>query len=496
MLPPVTNEHSLLSSYHILISSSNKYRTNTILILFVQPACTVGREVILSKKEETSKFQSIKATARSTVFFFFGMRLSGVLFGSLLFRPHIHRNPCVVCSSAVVKGCDMRENRPHTPTLMSSTDATPSEAFSGGNSLREYGKPKITVSAVTHTADKSSTKNKGRSMGGTIIERRRDALIQWLKAEWDVGAGPQNVTQSDEYLQRCWKAFCDPSHSLTDSEMEGAVELLDRQCEVQFDDDTSAPNVEPIHQRTQDSFSSEEPDVLETENDAFLRFLRENQSHILDEDQQLRFQRTLLDFREMAEGMKLRFFLCCGTALAAHREGYFIPHDSDIDVGVFYEDLQQSGDAQKAVINILSNIALDGRFVVFDVCGTVEKGLEVRMLHVKTRVAVDLNVYYPPLPEDDGLVSEFGAFVWTATYYEASGTRRHGMYRYRHAPFVAALHRVSFCDCIASSADCGGFLVPPQSYLEECYGHDWRTPRKFTYAEGLSDGSFKNIIDE
>jgi len=48
----------------------------------------------------------------------------------------------------------------------------------------------------------------------------------------------------------------------------------------------------------------------------------------------------LLTLAKVLDWVDLPFFLIQGTALGAHREGRFIPHDKDIDVGCLQEHLQ------------------------------------------------------------------------------------------------------------------------------------------------------------
>lgn len=236
-------------------------------------------------------------------------------------------------------------------------------------------------------------------------------------------------------------------------------------------------------------------------------------------------------------------FLACGTALGMVRDRQFIAHDKDIDVGLFYDDLcrlSPHGDGQEAVLRFLAVLA-DGStpaaqsFFCFDVCGEITKGLELRLIHRSTGTLLDVNLYYPPLPSDSpsvsGTVKRTGAgnendreepsFVWTATHLEESGKRKHGMYRYRHAPFATALQAVLLRGSLfVGDATEGGrdrivdaplsalqrestllqrelrVLVPPISYLEEYFGSDWRTPRQYSYEEAVRDGLYRNIIEE
>tara|TARA_R110000824_G_scaffold170181_5_gene347479 strand:+ start:5395 stop:6018 length:624 start_codon:yes stop_codon:yes gene_type:complete len=49
-------------------------------------------------------------------------------------------------------------------------------------------------------------------------------------------------------------------------------------------------------------------------------------------------KRNLLDVKEVLEDTGLKFWLTNGTALAAHREGDWIPWDDDVDLDVMMED--------------------------------------------------------------------------------------------------------------------------------------------------------------
>ncbi|ESL09450.1 hypothetical protein TRSC58_02827 [Trypanosoma rangeli SC58] len=409
--------------------------------------------------------------------------LAASLHRAAVFQPHFHSSPCVICNAAVTAAA-------------ASPDAcsiSPPGVFSP---------PTTSPSAQVVTNSVVNPTSRGWS---TILERRREGLELWLRRrkEWvDEQRGLDKLR-----LQNCWEAFCDFTRTLTKDDIAGTIDFLDQFCEVEPEErPTATPSSSHSMRQAKGQPQRQEPvsnsvfHGKEGSENVFLTYVQTLMPAPADIERQERFQRTLLDFREVANDLDLPFFVCCGTALGAHREGYFIPHDKDIDVGVFYEDLQSlagtvEGDAQRAVVSLLSHVALGGQFVLLDICGTVEKGLELRFLHHETRVALDLNVYYPPLAEDTELVTQSGPFIWTASHYEAAASRRHGMYRYRHAPFGESLSRLPFCDpAVASQAE--GFLVPPTSYFVEYFGEDWRTPREYTYTEALRNGEYKNIIEE
>ncbi|KAG8348478.1 putative LicD family [Trypanosoma vivax] len=447
---------------------------------------------------------------------FFTSRVCRVaIHGTAVFRPHVHKHPCVVCDAAamvakapVVGVTPCEKTGRHEGRLLDSTSSSSSGPF---GCITETVGHSTSLGCAEYVAEGCLP-----TTSLTVHDSRKLALEQWLEQGLDKEACRSPVKDA-AFQQRCWDAFCDPSRTLEDDEVDGVVDFLDKFCEVRVRTEGVDKERTKLPPARQPSCAGAGDEWVSGQN-AFLVRLKADAPVGLDLERQLRFQRVLLDFREVVGAVQLPFFLSAGTALAAHRERYFIPHDTDIDVGVFYEDLQQcstptpvdcasevrvgESEAQATIVRLLSTVAMDGRFVLFDICGTVGKGLEMRFLHSKTEVSLDLNVYYPPLQEDETLVAQGGAFVWMATYYEAAAERRHAMYRYRHAPFRNLLRRVDFCDTHESSsgnqASCSGrgFLVPPQSYVAECYGADWQTPRRFNYTEGLREGLFKNIIVE
>lgn len=249
---------------------------------------------------------------------------------------------------------------------------------------------------------------------------------------------------------------------------------------------------------------------------------------------QLKFQKTLLDVQKAFLFCNLPFFLACGTALGAHREGGFIHHDEDIDIGVIYNQLVSLGERKKSAsttffrneyeshgtplfsqisdnnnksrveddtastgcVELLSALSHLSNVQIFDICGCVSKGLEIRVQHIATRVRVDINIYYPPIEnDDDELVKNKGDFVWAASFYEKAMLRKHHMYRYMHTPFDSSLFKIPFCAISRNVSADYYFLVPPENYLDEYFSKDWRKPRCFSYIHGLNC-EFANIIEE
>jgi hypothetical protein len=219
-------------------------------------------------------------------------------------------------------------------------------------------------------------------------------------------------------------------------------------------------------------------------------------------DKEHKFHRTLKDVQRAFDGANIPWFITCGTALGARREGRFIAHDDDIDIGIFFADLckrpaaaasarpvRNDGEdeaellsAQGTAMDLLSSIGTSSRLDCFDVLGAVERGFQMRFRHADTGVLVDVNCYYTAIDESTG-----EPYVWTATHYAESQSRRFGMYRYRNR-YPLKLTPVDFYDL-------QGLRCPTEEYLVEYFGADWRTPKKYNYEQGLA-GEYRNIIPE
>ena len=52
-----------------------------------------------------------------------------------------------------------------------------------------------------------------------------------------------------------------------------------------------------------------------------------------------KFNEALYTLDDVMKELNIPYHLNSGSALGAHREKGYIPHDDDIDVGVFYNDI-------------------------------------------------------------------------------------------------------------------------------------------------------------
>ncbi len=132
------------------------------------------------------------------------------------------------------------------------------------------------------------------------------------------------------------------------------------------------------------------------------------------------------------------FFLIDGTLLGAVRDGGFITYDTDIDVGVWSEDFQQPA---------LDALTENG-FRVRRQIGPNDRGLSVSL--------VWKNIYIDVFPFTRG------------EYFSTDMKMPKIHLRTRLRPF--GLAPIEFLGHHFLAPD------PPEQYLEDGYGPDWRTP--------------------
>ena len=118
-------------------------------------------------------------------------------------------------------------------------------------------------------------------------------------------------------------------------------------------------------------------------------------------EKQKKFSVALKDMADILEDNRLSFFLYCGTALGCHRQGTFIEHDPDIDLGMEKTNF-------KNLTDNMSNI-IEGKNPKFMLGGSYPKDgekTEFCFIHIKTGVRIDIflvektpegYVHYPTL---------------------------------------------------------------------------------------------------
>jgi len=178
---------------------------------------------------------------------------------------------------------------------------------------------------------------------------------------------------------------------------------------------------------------------------------------------QVRFARTLIDMDEILTSNKQKYFLACGTVLGVVRENGFIEHDEDIDLGIF--STEYNPEIEKA---ISSKFKLKSRY------GKIDSGYELSFVHRLTGVSIDIFLYY-----------QDGDSFWCPSFNNICNKAKNKMCRWKYS-----FDSVKPVDFLRRK-----FLIPNpvERYLSEAYGQDWRTPKKFSYAEGLQE-HYKNLI--
>lgn len=163
----------------------------------------------------------------------------------------------------------------------------------------------------------------------------------------------------------------------------------------------------------------------------------------------------LKDVRDVLSAMSLRYFLIDGTLLGAVRECGFIPHDLDIDLGVFAEDwFPELVTAFVAELEMSKEIKLHHQFGEFD------KYFELAF----TRDGIKIDLFFYRREEDKRI---FHAFMHGGRDLPADVIT----YEYP-AHLIERLTLIPFM---------GDFYMAPENCVAvlECkYGKDWRTPVK------------------
>lgn len=156
---------------------------------------------------------------------------------------------------------------------------------------------------------------------------------------------------------------------------------------------------------------------------------------------------NLKDAAEVLNELDCHWWLESGTCLGAVREGDFIDHDLDVDVGLT--------DRDKAT-EIVEKMRIRGH-QVYKTYGTLRHGLEVAM--IKNGVKTDFFWFY-----------KYKDKLWHAAYQTMDGLKYYRKYSFDKDLFDKP-----------KSYNFKGIQTylpnPPEKYLEQMYG-EWQTPVK------------------
>ena len=90
---------------------------------------------------------------------------------------------------------------------------------------------------------------------------------------------------------------------------------------------------------------------------------------------ELKFKKVLESAKKALDSINISFHLHAGTALGAHREKTFIPHDHDIDLAVFYEDVNTYSKLKK-----LENAMIKNGLEIDSKLGKLSRGKEIQFV--------------------------------------------------------------------------------------------------------------------
>lgn len=152
--------------------------------------------------------------------------------------------------------------------------------------------------------------------------------------------------------------------------------------------------------------------------------------------------------------LNIPFFLSSGTLLGYYREGQFLDHDYDIDVGIFKKDF---------TLKLAEEMKKEG-LLNYRNLGDLNRGLEMSFYLPKSKIGMNAKIdIFVHNHEQIGLKKK----VYWATYKKPDYVKR---IKYRVSAFN--IKPVIFNGIRVN--------IPSNTelYLREHYGSDWRIPKK------------------
>jgi phosphorylcholine metabolism protein LicD len=109
--------------------------------------------------------------------------------------------------------------------------------------------------------------------------------------------------------------------------------------------------------------------------------------------------------KKMITEINIPYAIVYGTALGAHRNSNFIPHDDDIDIMIFHDDLKKLGHItlkeQKKYINtiakkyqLIPKSDITAPYTYVDKKTNMSMPILYQYIHEKTKMGVDFYVFY------------------------------------------------------------------------------------------------------
>lgn len=153
---------------------------------------------------------------------------------------------------------------------------------------------------------------------------------------------------------------------------------------------------------------------------------------------------NLVDIKNILEEFKVTYWLTDGTLLGLYRQGDFISHDMDTDIGVLYESFNP----------IVIGKIIERGFSIHKTYGLIENGFEIAFM--KNGVKTDLFFFYSR-----------GKFLWHAAWHSNDGLN-FKMIEYTYDKFE-----------VSQSYFYGYRFNTPKNtkkYIVQKYGKEWQKP--------------------
>lgn len=185
-----------------------------------------------------------------------------------------------------------------------------------------------------------------------------------------------------------------------------------------------------------------------------------------------KFNKVLLSAKDALDSINVNFHLHAGTALGAHREKTFIQHDDDIDLAVFYKDVDNN-----AKLKALQKAMIANGFVISSKLGKLESGKEIQF--EKNGISLDIFWVYE------------GEYRGKEFYILSSYYGRCDKLPYKQCVWGYRPYKVQRMNFLGKT-----YQVVPKKTIEDMYGKDWKIPKKFGYFDGIQSGSYKGFLKD
>lgn len=185
-----------------------------------------------------------------------------------------------------------------------------------------------------------------------------------------------------------------------------------------------------------------------------------------------RFNKVLLAAKEALDSIDIEFHLSFGSALGAIRQADFIPHDNDIDLGVFYKDVNTQTQVRK-IKKAMENVG----FTIKSINGKLNQGFEIQF----EMNNIPLDIFWIYSGEYRGK-----KYAIVQTFFGPCDNLEKKTCVFAFKPFKT--EKIKFHGTT--------YNIVPKSTLVDMYGSSWNIPKKYDYDEGITEGHATGLIKD